>query len=49
VAHARNLGETSVLALVEEMTEPRQFGIFGEPRVNVLLINMELDKSDKAP
>lgn len=34
----------SLYALVERMTEGAQWGIFGEPRVNVLLMNLELDK-----
>jgi K+-transporting ATPase ATPase C chain len=43
VAHQRNLSEEQILALVERFTEGRQFGILGEPRVNVLLINRALD------
>jgi potassium-transporting ATPase KdpC subunit len=43
VAKARNLSETRVRALVEANIEQRFAGIFGEPRVNVLRLNMELD------
>lgn len=43
VAQARGLPETQVKALVEKYTEGRQFFILGEPRVNVLLLNLALD------
>ena len=38
VASARGWSEAEVTSLVEKYTEGRQFGIFGEPRVNVLLL-----------
>lgn len=44
VARARNLSEETLRRIVAERTEPRQFGIFGEPRVNVLAVNAVLDK-----
>ena len=43
VAAARGLSKAEVTSLVEEYTEDRQFGIFGEPRVNVLSLNLALD------
>ena len=43
VASARGLSEAEVTSLVKEFTEGRQFGIFGEPRVNILLLNLALD------
>lgn len=43
VARERNLSEDAVKALVTSRIEPRQFGILGEPRVNVLILNLALD------
>lgn len=43
VAKARGLSEVDVTNLVEAQTEGRAYGIFGEPRVNVLALNMALD------
>lgn len=44
VARARELSQDSVRDLVKQATEGRQFGIFGEPRVNVLTLNLGLDR-----
>lgn len=43
VARMRNRPEAEIRALVKEATEGRTFGILGEPRVNVLLLNLALD------
>jgi potassium-transporting ATPase KdpC subunit len=43
VAKARALPQDRVRSLVEEQTEGRVFGLLGEPRVNVLLLNLALD------
>ncbi|GAB2181249.1 potassium-transporting ATPase subunit KdpC [Denitratisoma sp. agr-D3] len=44
VARARKLSVVEVSALVEQHTEGRQFGLLGEPRVNVLTLNLDLDR-----
>jgi len=43
VANARHLSSSQVQALVNEYTSGRQLGVLGEPRVNVLALNLALD------
>jgi potassium-transporting ATPase KdpC subunit len=44
IAKARNLPEDRIRQVVEETTEGRYLGLLGEPRVNVLLLNLALDR-----
>jgi potassium-transporting ATPase KdpC subunit len=44
VAAARGVGDQTVLKQIEHYTEGRDLGIFGEPRVNVLRLNLALDR-----
>jgi K+-transporting ATPase ATPase C chain len=49
VAEERRLGEDAVRNLVTAHVTPRQFGLLGEPRVNVLELNLDLDKLAPTP
>jgi len=44
VAAARHVSQDTVKNLISDHIIPRQFGLLGEPRVNVLELNMDLDK-----
>jgi K+-transporting ATPase ATPase C chain len=44
VAAARQVSQDAVKSLISDHIIPRQFGLLGEPRVNVLELNMDLDK-----
>jgi K+-transporting ATPase ATPase C chain len=45
VARARQVDPVRIRTLVDAHTEGRQFGVLGEPRVNVLLLNIALDRA----
>jgi potassium-transporting ATPase KdpC subunit len=49
IAAARRVSVESVQAIVIANTEGRQFGFFGVPRVNVLLLNIALDSAFRRP
>ncbi|AEA61575.1 K(+) transporting P-type ATPase subunit KdpC [Burkholderia gladioli] len=48
VARARGLSADAVRHLVDANTKGRQFGLLGEPRVNVLALNLALDSTKSA-
>ena len=49
IAKARSLSEDQVKAIVTSHVETPSLGVFGEPRVNVLLLNMALDGLNSVP
>lgn len=49
VARARGVDSARVRAILDAHTQGRQFGFFGDPRVNVLLTNIALDSALGAP
>ena len=49
IAHERHLSDDTVRTLVAAHTEGRQLGFLGEPRVNVLELNLDLDAHGGAP
>jgi K+-transporting ATPase ATPase C chain len=49
IARARGRTEEQVLAVIRRHIEPRTLGLFGEPRVNVLLTNLDLDGTPIRP
>lgn len=48
IARLRAWSSRQVRDLIAAATEPRQFGLLGEPRVNVLKLNLELDRGTAA-
>jgi len=49
IAHERHLSEDAVRRLVAQNTQGRQLGFLGEPRVNVLELNLALDQTAPLP
>lgn len=44
IAKARKIPEQKILTLIQQMTQKRYLGILGEPRINVLQLNLALNK-----
>lgn len=49
IATLRGVTVSQVQTVIDKNTEGRQFGLFGEPRVNVLQVNIDLDQLARAP
>lgn len=49
VARSRGMPDSTIRKLVAEVTTGRTFGVFGEPRVNILLLNLALDSAAATP
>ncbi|ACX52577.1 potassium-transporting ATPase, C subunit [Ammonifex degensii KC4] len=49
IAQARSVPEEALVRLVKKYTRPRWLGLFGEPRVNVLELNLALDRYFGSP
>jgi potassium-transporting ATPase KdpC subunit len=47
VAKQRGISEGQVRQLIQQHTQARQFGLLGEPRVNVLELNLDLDTKSR--
>lgn len=45
IAHARGLKEEALMKLIDDLTEKPKFALWGEKRVNVLVLNSRLDRS----
>jgi K+-transporting ATPase ATPase C chain len=43
VAQSRGVSKEEIIKFVDRFTENRQLGLFGEPRINVLMLNLALD------
>ena len=49
IARSREVSEHQVLAVIRRHIEPRTLGFLGEPRVNVLVTNLDLDSTFRRP
>jgi K+-transporting ATPase ATPase C chain len=49
IAHARGVAFDRVMAILAQYSDGRELGLFGEPRVNVLVVNLALDRTFGRP
>lgn len=49
IAHERGISESAVRDLIQKHTRQRDLGLLGEPRVNVLVLNLALDDLSAKP
>lgn len=48
IARTRKISEKTVRSIIRQHTQERLFGIIGEPVVNVLRVNLTLDRGEKS-
>ena len=49
IAQERHMSQAEVIDLIQQHIQPRQLGLLGEPRVNVLALNLALPQTNLPP